>query len=95
LAGEIWLPEKTIEDQVERAMFEMQRNWSYYLGSHPWPKVRNTRFNQERLTAVCAEMKSKMLEDVKHGSRPPQADIARGLDGICSKRDAAQIGIDA
>lgn len=75
LAGEIWLPEKTIEDQVERAMFEMQRNWSYYLGSHPWPKVRNTRLNQERLTAVCAEMKSKMLEDVKHGSRPSQADI--------------------
>jgi hypothetical protein len=75
LAGEIWLPEKTIEEQVERAMFEVQRNWSYYLGSHPRAKVRNTRINEQRLAAVCAEMKSKMLEDVKHG--PSRLDMVR------------------
>jgi hypothetical protein len=70
LAGEIWLPEKTLEEQIERAIFELQRNSSYYLKSHPRRKVRNTLFNQERLAAVCAEMKSKMLEDVKRRSLP-------------------------
>lgn len=69
LAGELWLPEKTIEDQVERAMFEMQRNWSYYLTSHPRRKVRNTRFDQDRLAARCAQMKSKMLDDVRRDAQ--------------------------
>jgi hypothetical protein len=31
--------------------------------------VRNTCFDEERLAAVCAEMKSKMLEDVKRSPR--------------------------
>jgi hypothetical protein len=33
LAGEIWLPEKTIEEQVERAIFELSRNSNHYLQS--------------------------------------------------------------
>jgi hypothetical protein len=31
LVGEIRLPEKTVEEQIERAIFELQRNSSYYL----------------------------------------------------------------
>jgi hypothetical protein len=73
LAGELWLPEKTMEDQVERAMFEVQRNWSYYLTSHPRRKVRNTRFDQDRLAALCAKMKSKMLDDVRRDAEPRAA----------------------
>jgi hypothetical protein len=65
LAGEIWLPEKTIEEQVERAIFELSRNSNHYLQSHSKRKVRNTHLNEQRLAEVCAEMKSKMLEDVK------------------------------
>jgi hypothetical protein len=63
LVGEIHLPEKTIEEQVERAILELQRNSGFYLQKHPRRKVRNTRFDQQRLAAVCAEMRSKMLED--------------------------------
>jgi hypothetical protein len=69
LVGEIRLPEKTVEEQIERAIFELQRNSSYYLQTHPRRKVRNTCFDEERLAAVCAEMKSKMLEDVKRSPR--------------------------
>jgi hypothetical protein len=69
LTGEIWLPEKTIEEQIDRAIFELQRNSGFYLQKHPKRKVRNTRLNEERLAAVCAEMKSKMLKDVE---QPPQ-----------------------
>ncbi len=65
LVGEIWLPEKTIEEQIERTIFELQRNSNFYLQKHPRRKVRNTRLDQERLAAVCAKMKSKMLEDLK------------------------------
>jgi hypothetical protein len=65
LAGEIWLPEKTIEEQIERAIFELQRNSNHYVGTHPRRKVRATRLDEERLAAVCAEMRSKMLEDLK------------------------------
>lgn len=65
LVGEIWLPEKTIEEQIDRAIFELQRNSGFYLQKHPRRKVRNTRFDEQRLVAVCAEMKTKMLEDVK------------------------------
>jgi hypothetical protein len=68
LVGEIWLPEKTMEEQIERAIFELQRNSSFYLQKHPKRKVRNTHLNEDRLAAVCAEMKSKMLEDIKQPS---------------------------
>jgi hypothetical protein len=68
--GEIRLPEKTVEEQIERATFELQRNSSYYLQTHPRRKVRNTRLDEERLAAVCAEMKSKMLADIKSLYRP-------------------------
>ena len=66
LAGRIWLPEKTAEEQVDRALFELQRNANYYLLTHPRRKVRNTRISEQRLAAVCEQMKSKMLEEVKH-----------------------------
>jgi hypothetical protein len=69
LVGEIRLPEKTVEEQVERTIFELQQNSNYYMQTHPRRKVRNTRFDEQRLAAVCAEMKSKMLEDVKLSPR--------------------------
>ena len=47
------------------AIFELQRNSGYYVQTHPRRKVRNTRFDDQRLAAVCAEMKSKMLDDLK------------------------------
>jgi hypothetical protein len=65
LVGEIWFPEKTIEEQIERTMFELQRNSGFYLQKHPRRRVRDTRLDQERLAGVCAEMKSRMLEDLK------------------------------
>ena len=66
LSGRIWLPEKTAEEQVDRALFELQRNANYYLQTHPRRKVRNTRISEQRLAVVCQQMKSKMLEEVKH-----------------------------
>ena len=73
LAGNIWLPEKTIEAQVDRAIFELLRNSDHYVLSHPKRKVRNTRLDEARMAAVCAEVKAKMLEDTRQrrASGPP------------------------
>ena len=65
LAGNIWLPEKSIEAQVDRAIFELLRNADHYVLSHAKRKVRNTRLDEARMTEVCAEVKAKMLEDTR------------------------------
>lgn len=77
LQGNIWLPEKTVEVQIERAAFEVQRNSQHFVQSHPRRKVRRTRFDEQRLATACAEMKAKMLADVRqfsarelHGDEP-------------------------
>lgn len=67
LIGEIWLPEKTLEEQVDRTLFELQQNSAHFLRMHPRRKVRNTRLDKERLAAVCAQMRLKMLEDIAQG----------------------------
>jgi len=71
LVGEIYLPEKTLEEQVDRAIFELRRNSGHFLRMHPRRKVRNTRLDKERLAAVCAQVRSKMLEDIEQQSREP------------------------
>lgn len=65
LAGRIWLPEATIEEQIDRAIFELCRNANYHLRTHPRRKVRDTVLDEQRLAAVCAEMRVKMLGDVE------------------------------
>lgn len=75
LVGEIWIREKTLEEQVDRAIFELQRNSGHFLRMHPRRKVRNTRLDNERLAAVCAQLRAKMLEDIRLRSmqRAPHA----------------------
>jgi hypothetical protein len=65
LTGRILLPEKTREEQVDRAIFELQRNGQYYLQTHPRRKVRSTRLDGRRMAAICAEMRARLREDVK------------------------------
>jgi hypothetical protein len=74
LVGEIWLPERTAEEQIERAIFELQRNSNHYLQTHPRRKVRNTRLDEERLAAICVQMRSRMLEDLRRGQDSPDTD---------------------
>jgi hypothetical protein len=64
LQGCIWVTEKTREAQIERAMFELQRNSGYYLQTHPRRKVRKPKFDEQRLAAVCAARRRKMLDDL-------------------------------
>jgi hypothetical protein len=78
LQGRIWLKEKTIEEQVERVVFELSQNLDYYLQTHPRRKVRNTHIDPQRLAAVCAEMKRRMLDDLAGLYRVPPASALQG-----------------
>ena len=70
LQGNIWFPEKTVEAQIDRTVFELQRNAQHFVSTHPRRKVRNTRFDEVRLAAACAQLKAKMLDDARQRSAP-------------------------
>jgi hypothetical protein len=65
LALRILLPEKTREEQVERAIFELRCNAHYYLQTHPRRKVRNTHLDEKLFVTACAEARSTMLDNAK------------------------------
>jgi hypothetical protein len=69
LHGRLHFVEKTAEDQVERAIFELRHNSACYLATHARRRVRRTRLDEQRLAAVCAEMRSKMLGDLRRFSQ--------------------------
>lgn len=49
----LFLPEKTIEAQIERALFELSTNLDYWLARHRHPSVRRVRLDSEILmTAI-------------------------------------------
>jgi len=57
-----WLSEKSIEEQVERARFEVVRNWRYYAQRHSLKRVREVKIDKERLSQVAETAKLKMLD---------------------------------
>lgn len=69
LQGDFHFMEKTAEKQVERAIFELQHNSAQYLGTHARRKVRKTRLDSQLLAAVCSEMRTNMLSDLRRLSQ--------------------------
>ena len=64
LVGRIWLPEESVEAQIDRSIFELCHNANYYLSTHPRRRVRQTVLREDRLAEVCVGLRSKMLDDV-------------------------------
>lgn len=54
------MPEKTREDQIERALFEVEHNARWYLDRHPLSRVRNTKIDPRRLAAAVAEARETL-----------------------------------
>ncbi len=57
----IWLPEPNATAQVERAMFELRRNVTYYLQRHSDQRVRCLRLQSEAWSTACTRAREKML----------------------------------
>ena len=51
--GRIWLPEPTRHEQVDRALFEIEKNAVYYISRSPWLAGQDLRPDPEKLSEAC------------------------------------------
>lgn len=56
------LPEKRVEEQIDRAIFELENNLYYWLQRHPDRQIRTLKVDQTRLKVATEKAKEKMLE---------------------------------
>lgn len=56
------LPEKTVEAQIDRALFELSENANYWIPRHRNPAVRKIRLNSQKLSDAIAQARSTMLD---------------------------------
>jgi len=57
----IWLPEPNATAQVERTMFELTKNVTYYLERHNDERVRRLQLESEAWSTACTRAREKML----------------------------------
>ena len=57
----IWLPEPNVTAQVERTMFELTKNVTYYLQRHNDERVRALQLEPANWSAACTQARDKML----------------------------------
>lgn len=66
------LPEVTVEAQIDRALFELDRNLPWYLERHPLNHVRDLKVNKANLKQVLAQAKTLMLDYTNRVPQEPQ-----------------------
>jgi hypothetical protein len=69
----IWFPEPNATAQVERTMFELTKNVTYYLQRHNDERVRSLRLESEAWSTACTRVRDKMLHFLS--SVPELADV--------------------
>ncbi len=57
----LFLPEKTVSAQIDRAIFELTHNLDWYLHRHPLGKIRNLSVNKTKLQHVAAQAQAQLL----------------------------------
>ena len=62
----IYFPEKTVEEQIDRTVFEITGNLYYYIHRNPIRKVRNMKISEDRLWEAARQAKIKMYEYYKN-----------------------------
>lgn len=58
----IYFPEKTVEEQINRAIFELSHNLHCFLQLHRSPQIRNLKIDAVALQSVCEQARQQMLE---------------------------------
>ncbi|MGC1244638.1 MAG: hypothetical protein WA865_00345, partial [Spirulinaceae cyanobacterium] len=58
----LFLPEKTVKEQIGRSIFELQNNLYYWLQRHPDSQVRRLKVDKSKLQIATEKAKGKMLE---------------------------------
>lgn len=57
-----YFSEKTVEEQINRTIFELTKNLSYYLQRHPKRRIRAIKIDRVALESVCIKARDKMFE---------------------------------
>ncbi len=60
--GRFYMSERTIKDQIERSIFELQTNTLNHLRKNFDPRVTFFKLDPVRMKNACREAKAKMLE---------------------------------
>ncbi len=58
----IFLPEKTVEAQIDRAFFEMSKNLDYWMQRHYDASIRKFKLNKKVLNVALKNSRKLMLE---------------------------------
>jgi len=58
----IYFPEKTVEEQINRSIFELTHNLSCFLQLHRSPHIRNLNIDPITLKQVCEQARQQMLK---------------------------------
>ncbi len=61
----LYFSERSIEEQLKHAIFEIRRNTNYYLHRNFDPRITFFKLDTQRLEAACQEAETKMLEYAK------------------------------
>lgn len=57
----LYLSEQKVADQIERALFELNHNMSWYLQRHPLAKIRNLKINKKKLEELTPHIRTTLL----------------------------------
>ncbi|MDJ1180300.1 hypothetical protein PJF56_15655 [Roseofilum sp. BLCC_M91] len=61
----VLMAESTVEEQIDRAIFELENNLYYYLQRHPDRRVRTLKVERSPLKAAIQSARTKMLQDLQ------------------------------
>jgi len=58
----IFMGEPTVAGQIDRTLYELERNVSYFLERHPHADVRRFRFPTDPVTRLLPSLRERMLK---------------------------------
>ena len=58
----VWMFEKEIKDQIERGIFEIEKNLDFYIKQNPISEIRATNFDSVNVHNACTDAKLKLFE---------------------------------
>jgi len=57
----LFLPELTVEEQIDRAIFELNRNLDWYLQRHPLAKIRKIKLDKSQLKQATEQAQAQLI----------------------------------
>jgi hypothetical protein len=75
------LPERSVEEQIERSIFELTSHLDHHLQRSPRRRIRRARVDRAALEQACAEARERMRSHLEAARAPRQARSVAGGPG--------------